>query len=302
MVFRIAGALCAAAMLSSGLAMMPASAAETTSAKIMGDLNGDLKVTMTDAKLALDLSVQANIGLVDKNVTEENDAADINMNGNLELMDAVAILNYYCQSMIGDQPMWSEIRKLTYHDGSEYDPYYVTPENKPDDYVGLPFAKRGMYVEIGCAEGKPGETVSVPVYVAGINEVVSICHFQNTPEGLKLKEIDSDLGISYVCGVDENGEPYGYDVEYDKSKCATSVANLENGAFCWMAAAAENIPLTDGLVIATYQYQIPETAKAGDTYVITVNPEKTVYACNEGETYRYTTFQYTLLNGVVAVK
>lgn len=286
MLTRIAGALCAAVMLSGSAVLLPANAAEVQSARIMGDLNGDRKITMADAKKALDITVMSKIGLASSKVTAENNAADINMNGEIEMMDALSIMRYFCQTLVGDQPLWSEIRKVTYHDGTDFDPYFCTPGGQPEDYVPLPFEKRGMYLEIGCAKGKPGETVAVPVYLAGIETLAGFTYFQNTPERLELLNVESQLA-----SMDEYEENPG---EF----------NTKNGAFVWVQSHGENLKLTDGIVIAHYIYQIPEDAQSGETFVISADVSKTEFvACDETELgIDINAYQYTLLDGVVAVK
>jgi hypothetical protein len=296
MISRIASALCAAAMFSSGLAILPANAEEAESVKLMGDLDGDMKVTMADAKRALDLSVMANIGLVDKTPTLENDAADINMNGKLEMMDAVAIMNYYCQSMIGNQPMWSEIRKLTYHDVKEFNRHY---DYEKEEIVDLPFALRGMYLEIGCAEGRPGETVTVPVYLAGIQQLAGFQYYQIAPYNLKQTGIQSDFGISQIMSYDENGKEVTEYLETDGG--FMGAANLFSGAFIWVAENCDNISLEDGVTLAYYTYTIPEDAKPGEYFVLSVDDSRTLFGIVDG-TYEFYPYQYTLLDGVIMVK
>lgn len=288
---RTLSALSAAALFAGGLTALPANAASAQSAHIMGDLDGDTHITITDAKQTLDVYVASLAQLSDNDVTTQTNPADIDMNGYIEMADAIAILRYFCQSLAGDIPLWSDIRKLSYHDGTEYNPYFIS-EDVASDYEAMPFEKRGMYLEIGCAEGKPGETVSVPVYIAGIADFYGFQYFQNTPEGLTLTDIRSDLGIR-VNGI-THGDPTDYSV---------GVGNLENGAFVWADANAVNLDVKQGMVIAEYEYQIPEDAQAGDTFVISANNAQTMFVtCDDDSPYGTLSYQYTLLDGVVAVK
>lgn len=306
---RILSAVCAAAaMLSGGAAMVPASAAEVQSARVMGDVNSDFRVTIEDAKKLLDISVASEIGLADNNVNDETNPGDIDMNGLIETMDALAVMRYFCQTLAGDQPLWADVRKLTYHDGTEFNPIFVTEEDEKK-YEHMPFEKRGMYLEIGCAEGKAGETVEIPVYIAGIAGFAGFQYFQNTPEGALLTDINTELGLGgkrrYVpeTGEYESVDFYPEDITPEELKYWAGFANVENGALVW--ATGDNIPidLKNGMVIATYTYQIPEDAKPGDLYVITANAEKTMFTCvAEEEEFRCINYQYTLLDGVIAVK
>ncbi|MBR5371035.1 MAG: hypothetical protein IK130_02365 [Oscillospiraceae bacterium] len=296
---RTISAVCAAMMISGGAALLPASAAEQGAVKLMGDLNGDCKVTMEDAKKTLDIAVAGRIGLVDNKVNAENNPADIDMNGTIETMDALAILRYFCQTLVGDQPLWSDIRKLTYHDGTEFSPILV---DETVEYEQLPFEKRGMYLEIGCAEGKPGEEVTVPVYLAGIETLVGFQYFQSAPARLTPTNITSDLGIAIFCYLDENGNPQTKElVDTDTSTDPLGVANTYSGAFVWTAPRGEDMTLTEGMVIANYSYKIPEDAKDGEVFVVSVNPAKTMFGTNTGDSM-FNPYQYTTLDGAIVVK
>ena len=299
---RILSAVCAAAMLSGGLAMIPASAAEVKSAKVMGDMTGDLRVTIEGAKAALDLSIAGEIGLADTEVNEESNAGDIDMNGIIETTDALAIMRYFCQTLVGDQPLWSEVRKLTYHDGTEFDPCYEPDHGAEGKEKHLPFEKRGMYLEIGCAEGEAGEIVEIPVYLAGIEGFAGFQYFQNTPEEVILTDIRSSLGLDKY---DANGnrikgdDDAGYSDE--NGNTWTGCANLANGAFVWAAADNKPVDAQKGEIIATYYYQIPETAQKGDLYVISADTESTMFV-TWNDDFGCLSYQYTLLDGVIAVK
>jgi len=296
---RMIGTVCAAAMLSCGTVLLPVHAAEAQRVHIMGDLDGDCKVTMNDAKKALDIAVAGRIGLVDRTANGENNPADIDMNGTIETMDALAILRYFCQSLVGDQPLWSDVRKVTYHDGTEFSPILV---DETVEYEQQPFSKRGMYLEIGCAEGKPGEEVTVPVYLAGIETLVGFQYFQSAPARLTPTNITSDLGIAIFCYLDENGNPQTKElVDTDISKDPLGVANTYSGAFVWTAPRGEDMTLTEGMVIANYSYKIPEDAKDGEVFVVSVNPAKTMFGTNTGDSM-FNHYQYTTLDGAIVVK
>jgi len=301
---RILSALCASAMLMSGAAVLPASAAEESAApRIMGDMNGDCRVTIEDAKRTLDVFVGSQIGLCEANVTEETNPGDIDMNGTIEIADALAIMRYFCQTLAGDQPMWAEVRNLTYHDGTDFDPEFVSEEAEKD-YKRLPFEKRGMYLEIGCAEGKAGETVEIPVYIAGIAHFNGFQYFQNTPENVDLLDIDSTFGMIGKCVLNPETGKYEYHkaVKYSNEEFS-AVANTENGAIVWATANGVDLNIKDGMVIATYTYKIPDDAKSGDLFVISADAGKTMFVTSEEEdNYAILSYQYTLLDGVIAVK
>ncbi|MBR5371037.1 MAG: hypothetical protein IK130_02375 [Oscillospiraceae bacterium] len=283
---RMISAVCAGMMLAGGAATLPVQAAETQKARIMGDMNGDCKVDMKDAKAALDIAVAGRIGLVDKTANKENNSADIDMNGQITSQDALSILQYYCKTLVGEQPLWADIRKVSYHEGSDFDPEFNLFGEKDTD---LPFEKRSMYLEIGCAEGKPGETVSVQVYIAGVAGITGFQYFQSAPEALKRTDIRSVFGT-------------GRDDEAPEFQEYSGVANVENGGMVWAAAYAHNLDVKEGMVIATYYYTIPENAKEGDLFILTTDGnEKSMFVVDTPDN-SIGEYSYTVLDGVVAVK
>ena len=300
-VTKIISAVCAAAMLSGGLAMLPVQAAEVQSARIMGDVNGDLRVTIEDAKKILDASVSDVMGLSGA-ISEELYAGDIDMNGVIEMTDALAVMRYFCQTLVGDQPLWSEVRQLTYHDGTEYDPDYHLEDNVPQE--GIPFEKRGMYMELGCAEGKPGEQVEIPVYLAGIAEFSFFGLAVVAPEGVNAVSLNPALGLT---GFGENGIEVVVQPTVDLGDIdwiGSTALNGNRAGYGWNSLEGLKIDVKDGVVIASVTYQIPEDAKAGDLFVVTVDPKATsVNTVHEdGELLEFPAYQYTLLDGVIAVK
>ncbi|MBR5371034.1 MAG: hypothetical protein IK130_02360 [Oscillospiraceae bacterium] len=307
---RTVSAVCAAMMLSGGAALLPANAAEKQAVRLMGDLNGDCKITMVDAKKALDIAVAGRIGLVDNKSNAENNPADIDMNGTIETMDALAILRYFCQSLVGDQPLWSDIRKLTYHDGSDYDPgYYVRDPNeaKTDQYA---FEKRGMYVEVGCAEGKPGEEVTVPVYVAGADKINGMTFAQDTTGALILTALESDLGLEKTRVYDPES---GYinnllpRASFTGKGSWAAAVNEGRAAFAWISNEGTEYDFKNGIVVLKLSYKIPEDAKDGDTFVLSADPKSIMFdtietiKTDEDEYCEFDYYQYTMLDGVIAV-
>ena len=81
-------------------------------------------------------------------------------------------------------------------------------------------------------------------------------------------------------------------------------------------ANTDNIHPQDGYVIAYYSYKIPEDAQPGTVYPVCLNAAKTAFTAYHPEKaepvqigedeWKFDssseTYQYTLLNGVVAVK
>jgi hypothetical protein len=308
MISRTAGILAAVMMLAGSLTMLPAGAEETQSApRIMGDMNGDRRVTMEDAKKALDISVMSNIGLVDKETTEETNPGDINMNGTIEIMDALAIMRYFCQTLVGEQPLWSDIRKVTYHDGSDYDLYYMFRKPGEEAPEQMPFEKRGMYVEIGCAEGAPGETVTVPVYIAGTKKLSRVDYAHFVPEGLCVMKIESGLGFRSERIIDaETGLPGKWENSSDTpgGELGASVVNDTLGlcGFSWISINGRELDVRDGMILVNFSYQIPEDAKTGDIYVLTADTKKVIFNEEPEDVQTTSGIQYTMLDGVIAVK
>lgn len=310
-IFRAVSALCASAMLMSGASALPASAAasEPTAPRIMGDVNGDCKVTIEDAKHTLDAFVAGQIGLRSAELTEDIAPADVNMDGTLEILDALAIMRYFCKTLVGEQPLWSEIRKMTYVDGREYDPNYPNrlAEVTEDDKSHAPFELRGMYLEIGCAEGAPGEIVEIPVYVAGINQFTTFGYSQFTSSAAKLigvsapefdAEVTADVGgeLETQSGISED----------ERSMWSIAAGDTHVG-FGWTSLDNKVMDPHDGIVLATFRYEIPKNAKSGDHYVLSVDTRATSFHLltvnpEDEEELSLPAYQYTLLDGVIVVK
>lgn len=301
---RILGTICASAIALSMCSLVPASAESGASLRIMGDMNNDLKVDAADAQETLSVYVSTVAGNADDAVTEKTENADINMDGKIDIEDASGILSYYCQTLAGGQPLWAEFRKVSYQDGNGFAPMYLhdpeTGEKLLDDsgnpiQVERAFALRGMYLEIGCASGKPGETVTVPVYVAGVPALagfqLSVFHEQ------PLKLLDIESKINQQEGWNPDDEPI-----------CNPAADTNQGIV--VAAQAWNVSLADGFVLAEFSYQIPENAKSGDRYAITVDQSWTKFVSNDCTFVKVSdtkmidsgSYQYTSLDGIVTVK
>ena len=302
---RIAAALTASAAALGLCRAFPASAAD--SIRLMGDLDGDLKVTAADAQITLTLYTQSVSGKIDNTANHENGNADIDMNNEIDVTDAQNILNYYCQTLAGKQPLWADFREVSYHDGQDYTVISAaTGERIANDN---PFELKGMYLEIGCAEGAPGETVTVPVYLAGADDLISFVMFIDPPAGLEPVSITSKVDEDF-----ELWHPSPEMLKDSEEDYSPYYAYLPKGSIVF--ANTDNIHPQDGYVIAYYSYKIPEDAQPGTVYPVCLNAAKTAFTAYHPEKaepvqigedeWKFDssseTYQYTLLNGVVAVK
>ena len=290
---RMAAVLTASFAVVCMCSAFPASAAETV--RLTGDLDGDLHVTALDAQMTLDLYAQALVGIADNTATEENSNVDIDMDGEIDVLDAQYILLYYCQTLVGDQPLWADFREVSYHDGMDY----TLPDrfDESGDMIRIPnedpFDLTGLYVELGCAYGAPGETVTVPVFIAGA-DLGSIITFIDPLEGLELTDITTNAVEDFNLWFPQTEEQRleGYNKEHGTDCFWTSY--LPKGSI--VIATDENINTQDGYVIAYYSYTIPEDTQPGTVYPICLNTAKSSFGSRAGN------YQYTLLNGVVVVE
>lgn len=265
---QLISALCAAAVSCCALASVPANAADF---QRMGDLTQDLCVDAKDAISVLQISNLQMIEAEEAGVSAENCTGDIDMNGSIEPRDANAILQYFNRTLIGLQPLWADIRETSYVDGIS--------EANPDN----PFTLTGLYIEIGCAAGAPGEEVTVPVYVAGCQGLAGFQYFQSTPDALTMTGVKA-----YTNGLGE--QP------------SESVTNPENGAIVWTTFDGHDIQIADGYLLAEYTYRIPADAEPGTNYTVTADIENNLFVTQDcvynSLNGRY---QYTLLDGVIHV-
>ena len=294
---------CAAALSTCSMFSAPAAAASESTVRIMGDLNNDMIVDVADAQQTLQRYVRSMSHLADDDVNTQTEVADINMDGIISLEDAANILSYYCQTLVGGRPLWADYRTVSYEGGANYSPI---PEIDPEtgepvlDADGNPvmrnrtFALRGLYIEVGCASGKAGETVTVPVYVAGLPQLagfqLSVFH------ELPLTLLDITSKINEQEGWNSNHKP-------------ESNPHADDNQGIIVAAQACNISLEDGFVISEFTYQIPEDAQPGTHYSITVDQSWTKFVSsdcclftNENPNVEAGSYQYTTLSGTVTVK
>ncbi len=197
------------------------------------------------------------------------------------------IVMQHCQTLEDGVPLWISERDISFHDGSDYTVLVsANGERVPNDE---PFTVPGMYAEIGCAKGAPGETVTVPVYIAGVPELTSMIMFIETPDGLELTEISTSLRADF-------GLHFSSDDEIpSESNDGELSLYLPRGSM--VLAIREQIQPPDGYVLAYYSYQIPENAQPGTVYPIRMDTTRSAFGIAYGQNY-----QYTLLNGVVAVE
>ena len=301
---RILGTICASAIALSMCSMFSATASAASAVRIMGDLNNDLVVDAQDAQTTLGIYADALSGLSSDDVNDDNEAGDINMDGKISVEDAASILSYYCQTLVGGQPLWADFRTVSYEDGTGFSPQYVTDPETGEmtlDENGNPvvlksgriYALRGLYIEAGCASGQAGETVTVPIYVAGLPKLAG---FQLTVKHelpLKLTKIYSDI---------DKQEGWNPEDEF----IANPNAAEDQGIL--VAAQADDISLKNGFVIGEFTYQIPEDAVSGTHYAIEIDPSWTMFVStdccysNENEKIMNGAYQYTALSGLVTVK
>lgn len=297
---KIFGAVCASAAALSMCSVISASAASEASVQLMGDLNHDMVVNAADAQDTLQLYVQSMSGNTDKAVTDDTQAADINMDGEIGLEDAASILSYYCQTLAGGQPLWAEFRTVSYEDGSHFGQISVSENPEDTGNSGEQvrndklFALRGLYIEIGCASGKAGETVTVPVYVAGLPKLAG---FQLT--------VSHDPALTPADLTSNIAEDLGWNEKYS---CVVTNPNAEDNRGIVVAAEANDFNIENGYIIANYSYTIPEDAKSGDCFKLAVDPTWTEFVSteccysNDNDKITAGAYQYTTLSGVVTVK
>lgn len=296
---KFIGTVCAVAAAASCMAPFTASAEVTPAgANIarMGDADNNLLVNADDANIVLCTYLDGILNDEDIQTTEENAALDTTLDGVINADDANTVLSYYLKDMMGEKPLWADLREVSY------------VEQVP--LSDSPFALKDFYVEVGCAEGAPGEQVTIPVYIAGADALAGFQYFMQ-PEGLEIDSIQCKLDNTKVSIIDKNGstEYFTGDAtpDDDYSIC---LANTEAGVIVWINSDGCNTTFKDGTIIAEYTYTIPEDAKSGD--IIRLNPmndpdKYCKFACWEQSEFHeeqvdLEAYQYTFLGGVVAVK
>lgn len=288
---RIASAICASAALFNLFAAAPASAAGTAEKAIarLGDMDGDLIVGAKDARAALVAYVEGFVGVNDGKVNAGNWTGDIDGSGKIDLRDASNILKYYTYTFTGHQPLWADFRKTSYVAGktvpvptetivdyNEFGPVTVSTGEEGTQF--LPYSLTGMYLEVGCAEGAAGETVTVPVYISGAKAMA----------GLQMSLINDEALTPVTATMPLPG--------FKEEDYIFNVIEEEETAIV-VFAKPENVPMADGAVIAEVTYKIPDDAVSGTHYTVNVDTEYSKFVTKDLDT-----FQYTLLNGIITVK
>lgn len=263
------------------------------SAPRMGDLDSDYKVSVEDAQGTLMLYVDSLTGNVSGEADQANGAADVDMDGKITASDAQLILQYYCQTLVGNKPLWADIRELSYNDGTNFYQYFATDDDgnpildakgqpvlvKPN--ANRPFELKGMYIEVGCATAKAGDTVNVPVYIAGLPALAGLQLKLVNSAGIKLTDMTSTVRADY----EWKSDPL-FNTEFD-ANAGVMVTVQEQG---------ENVAFKDGYVLCTLTYQVPKNAKAGN-YTLAVDPTYTKFVTTACESYSFTS-----LNGIINVE
>ena len=277
----------AAAVITLCASVLPASAVSIRATKRMGDINGDNAVNLSDALTTLSVYAKAAAELETVEAATDNYAADIDMNGTIDLRDAMNILRYYSKVQSDWQPLWADLRETSYVTGWNYN------EGRS------PFTLTGMYLEIGCAAGKPGEEVTVPVYVAGMNQIAGFQYYQFIPEGLEVTAISCP--ISEIQPGNEPSWNLDYEnwevVDENEDGTYNYKVNGHGSALVWVTEGGRNIDVSDGTILANITYKIPEDAKPGDAFPLTADTDTSKFVLDDGDN----AYQYTLVGGFVGV-
>ena len=257
--------------------------------RIMGDLDGDCRVTLYDCLAAAELCSNSLLGLTGDETNESNYPADIDMNGKITLSDIMAMNEYYTLSLLGENPLWADLREVSYSDGSEHMDYSVDGTLVPSI---LPFTLTGMYLEVGCASGKPGEEVTVPVYVAAADNLSGFQYRQSVSAGYTVTNVTAAVA-------DEDDFVYWIPKTHDRDD-----ANCLLWIYSDYDQHTTSMDVSDGVIVANYTYKIPEDAQSGDTCIIKPDTAYSVFnMCTvNGEKLDVNCYQYTAVDGVIFVE
>lgn len=319
---KIMLAVCAASAAASCMTPFASSAADVRTASTtvtrMGDVNADLHVNADDANEVLGIYLD---GMMDRTVittNKDNVPADVNMDGQIDADDSGMILSYYLKDMMGDKPLWADLREsatITAFPGD----IHSSGDADVDSLLGITAAGKDFYVEVGCAEGKPGDEVTVPVYIAGAHQLTAFQYFMSAPESLEISNIECKISNTLVSTWDGDQTTYsGVDCEvpdcfmtdnpermsYDGHPNAVINLASDVGGFVWMNANAEPTSFEDGTIIGEYTFKIPESAKSGDNILLNPTHSDNTYCLfvSTDDEEAISRYDYTFLGGVVAVK
>lgn len=304
-------ALCAACASVLAVSICPVfqASAVTNSFRSMGDADGNGKVSVEDAQTVLINYVTA-LSKRETISAETDPASDTNFDGIIDVVDASNILQYYCNTLAGNKPLWSDYRKVssvTGQRGWKYD--YEIVDYVIEDGITLPvvkekltevfreYGKKGSFIEVGVASGKPGDYVSVPIYVSGMPLLAGFQLFIHEAGDAELTDIRCNIN----------------DIINSSIPSHDAIVNPDPncGAMVW--AEAQNAEIPDGSILGEYIYKIPEDAKPGSVYSLSLDrteskfitagwelsPEEyeaAMYDCN------LTAYQYVVLDGAIAVE
>lgn len=130
----------------------------------MGDANGNGEVSVEDTQTVLIDYVTA-LSKRETISAETDPASDTNFDGIIDIEDASNILQYYCNTLAGNKPLWSDYRKITSvtgQKGLKYD--YEIIDYEIEDGITLPVVKEKV-TEVFREYGKKGsflETAARP--------------------------------------------------------------------------------------------------------------------------------------------
>ena len=239
-------AFCAACASVLALSIAPAfsaSAAGDFTYRSMGDIDGNGEVSVDDAQSVL-LAYVKSVADCEALPASTNPPADTNLDGVIDILDASNILRYYCRTLVGDKPMWSEYRAVSERTGQDLPVMKAVDYLLPDGttisvdvptgkYAFSTFGKTGLFIEVGVATGKAGDYVTVPVYVSGCPDIAGFQFFMNQSGDAQLKGIQSN--IDEILGDPLPSAPvWNPDPDY--------------GALIWCSARGENLSMANGTV------------------------------------------------------
>lgn len=299
-------AACASVLTLSIAPAFSASAAGDFTYRSMGDIDGNGEVSVDDAQSVL-LAYVKSVADCEALPASANPPADTNLDGVIDILDASNILRYYCRTLVGDKPMWSEYRAVSEKTGTEEMVCKLVDYRMPDGttlQINVPtgetafatYGKTGMFIEVGVASGKAGDYVSIPVYVSGCPDIAGFQFYLNRSGDAQLKGIQSNIDEIL-------GDPLPSDPVWNPDP--------EWGALVWCSARGENLRMENGTVIGEYIYQIPEDAKSGDVYSLTIDKDETLFVSTGeemgkgflvGSDANACSYQFTLLDGAIVVE
>lgn len=145
------------------------SAAETETGKMLGDINGDGRVSLVDATYAQ----KEVVGLIELD-EDKTTYADVDEDGSIKLIDAVIIQKY-----VIDMPINAPNIGKTWHD-DEY------------EYIKHPAVTEDIYVV-----DKEAHTEDMPVYIYASRSICNGCGLDITKDRTHISDCNNGNGASY---------------------------------------------------------------------------------------------------------